>query len=80
MDLKPTNIIFENEGLQNILLLDFGISKIERENQITEVIGISHCYCPPEIIDNGISKVSAKSDIFSAGMFINLIFFLMHFI
>ena len=50
MDLKPKNIIFETEDFKKILLLDFGISKIKKQNEDpTNMIGMSYHYSPPEV-------------------------------
>eukprot|EP00828_Plagiopyla_frontata_P007063 TRINITY_DN13243_c0_g1_i1.p1 TRINITY_DN13243_c0_g1~~TRINITY_DN13243_c0_g1_i1.p1 ORF type:complete len:275 (-),score=36.01 TRINITY_DN13243_c0_g1_i1:38-862(-) len=69
LDLKPSNIIFKDESLQNICLLDFGISKIQNDGtQSTDVLGLSYFYCPPEISQTEKSKISKKSDIFSLGI------------
>ena len=32
LDLKPPNIMFKNQSLTDIVLIDFGISDIYREN------------------------------------------------
>ena len=68
MDLKLANFVFKSSTLKKIILLDFGTSKISRINQNTELIAITHSYCPPEVKDNGKSEVSPKSDVFSLAM------------
>ena len=35
MDLKPDNIMFTTQELKEIVLLDFGISNIYKENEAT---------------------------------------------
>eukprot|EP00828_Plagiopyla_frontata_P014797 TRINITY_DN1928_c0_g2_i6.p1 TRINITY_DN1928_c0_g2~~TRINITY_DN1928_c0_g2_i6.p1 ORF type:complete len:262 (+),score=22.25 TRINITY_DN1928_c0_g2_i6:140-925(+) len=69
LDLKPQNIIFKDQSLNAICLLDFGISKIQKDsNQSTDVLEISCFYCPPEVSQTERSYVSSKSDIFSLGI------------
>ena len=60
--------------MKEIVLLDFGISKISRNDQDTGVIAMSYYYCSPEVKNDDISKVSQKSDIFSVGMSIDYLF------
>lgn len=62
--------MFKNSSLKKIILLDFGVSKVFRDNSMTGIIAISTFYCPPEINEAGKSEVSDKSDIFSLGMFV----------
>ena len=54
--------------MKKIVLLDFGISKISRNDQDTGVIAMSYYYCSPEVKNDDSSRVSQKSDIFSVGM------------
>eukprot|EP00828_Plagiopyla_frontata_P014800 TRINITY_DN1928_c0_g3_i3.p1 TRINITY_DN1928_c0_g3~~TRINITY_DN1928_c0_g3_i3.p1 ORF type:complete len:223 (+),score=7.11 TRINITY_DN1928_c0_g3_i3:228-896(+) len=69
LDLKPSNIIFKDANLKDICLLDFGISKIQKDStKSTDVLGISYFYCPPEVSQTERSLVSNKSDIFSLGI------------
>ena len=35
LDLKSKNIMFETSTFKNIILLDFGISKLFKQNQLT---------------------------------------------
>ena len=49
MDLKPKNLVFNSNKLKKIILIDFGISKIAKENEETDVLGMSYCYCAPEV-------------------------------
>ena len=58
--------------------MDFGITKIFKENEKTDVPALSYYYSSPEISDNGKSQVTPKSDIFSFGLsfiYLFLIFF-----
>ena len=74
MDLKPKNIVFKTSSMMEIVLLDFGISKISRNDQDTPTIAMSYYYCSPEVKNDNSSKISQKSDIFSVGMFIDYFF------
>ena len=69
LDLKLQNIMFKTHKLDSIVLLDFGISKIEKEDASTDIIGLSLRYCSPEVSIGKKLKISAKSDIFSFAMF-----------
>ena len=44
---------------------------------MTNAIGMTPSYCSPEVKTSDYSSVTTKSDIFSAGMFVHLIFYLM---
>ena len=37
MDLKPDNIMFATKELKEIVLLDFGISNVYKENEATKI-------------------------------------------
>ena len=68
LDLKPANIMFKTNELKEIVLLDFGISKDYKENEMQKISSMTHAYCPPEIKLNYLSQISPKADIFSFGM------------
>lgn len=51
MDLKPSNLVFKNSSFKKIILLDFGISKIEKNNNNTNILAISYHYSAPEVKD-----------------------------
>ena len=70
MDLKPDNIMFKSQELKEIVLLDFGISNIYKENEGTKIFGMTPDYCPPEIKYHDLSYITPKADIFSFGMFL----------
>ena len=70
MDLKPDNIMFKSQELKEIVLLDFGISNIYKENEGTKIFGMTPDYCPPEIKYHDLSYITLKADIFSFGMFL----------
>ena len=74
LDIKPKNIMFKNQSCKKIFLLDFGITKFEK-NFETEILGMSYFYSAPEVSLTNKSLVSSKSDMFSFGMFIILLFF-----
>ena len=78
MDLKPDNIMFKSIELKEIVLLDFGISNIYKENKPTKIFGMTPAYCAPEIKFHDSSFITPKVDIFSFGMypFINFIEFI----
>ena len=61
--------MFKNESLTEIVLLDFGISEIYWKNEITNVMGLTFAYCPPEIKLYDKSKISPKTDLFNFGMY-----------
>ena len=67
LDLKPKNIMFKNSKLKKIVIIDFGVSTVDRQID-TDILGFTAFYCPPEIKE-GKSDVSEKSDIFNLGMF-----------
>ena len=69
MDLKPDNIMFKTQELEEIVLLDFGISNVYKENEGTKIFGMTPLYCPPEIRYHDLSYITPKADIFSFGMF-----------
>ena len=70
MDLKPLNIMFTTKELNEIVLLDFGISNVYKENEATKIFGMSPKYCPPEIRYHDMSYITPKADIFGFGMLI----------
>ena len=57
--------------------MDFGITKIFKENYKTDVPALSYYYSAPEISDNDKSQVIPKSDIFSFGL--SFIYFIFNF-
>ena len=49
LDLKPSNIMFVTNALDQIVLLDFGISKSFIQNHSTLLVGLTLYYSPPEM-------------------------------
>lgn len=62
--------MFKSKSLTDIVLLDFGISDLCRENQGAKIMGMTPNYCPPEIKFYDLSKISPAADIFSFGMYL----------
>ena len=70
--------MFQKHDLKDIVILDFGISNVYKENQPINIFGMTPFYCAPEIKYHDLSYVSPKADIFSFdfsfGMLINLFY------
>lgn len=66
-DIKPENLLFIDEGMDKLVLVDFGISKIIEEPQelLTTVCG-SPGYTAPEILKG--KKYSKPVDLWSIGV------------
>ena len=60
--------MFETWAYKKIILLDFGIAKIFKENEETNVPAISYYYSSPEASNADKSRVTPKCDIFNFGM------------
>ena len=69
-DLKPENILISNSG-DNLKLIDFGLSDNETNFQL-KCPGYSPDYAAPELVKE--RKSDARSDIFSIGKLMVLIF------
>ena len=69
LDIKPANILLNNEGAS--VLIDFGLSKQydEQGSQTSSTpVGISHGYAPMEQYNpGGVSTFTPQSDIYSLG-------------
>ena len=52
LDIKPANVMFKTQDFEEIVLLDFGISKFikDDDNYYDKVFGMTICYSPPEIV------------------------------
>ena len=68
-DLKPENIIIDTScpGYMKVKIIDFGISSIKSEGQLSTTICGSLHYIAPEILRNEM-YVGTKADIWSAGV------------
>ena len=64
--------MFKTNEMKEIVLLDFGISNVYKENEGINVFGMTPTYCPPEITLVDLSFITPKADIFSFGMFLTL--------
>ena len=62
--------MFKSKMFEEIVLLDFGISNIYKENKPTKIFGMTAAYCPPEVKIHDLSYITPKADIFSFGMFL----------
>ena len=69
LDIKPSNILLDDEG--NVVLIDFGLAKqYDNAGQQTSTtpVGISHGYAPIEQYrSGGVSAFSPATDIYSLG-------------
>ena len=65
--------MLEESSHEKIILLDFGITKIFKDNLDTDVTAISYFYSSPEVSNIDKSRVTPKSDIFSFGMYLYLL-------
>ena len=61
--------MFATQELTDIVLVDFFISNVYKENEGSEILGITLKYCPPEIKFKDLSYITPKADIFNFGMF-----------
>lgn len=65
MDIKPENILLDNDG--NIKLIDFDHSVIGTKRTLRETAGTER-YLPPEFIDKKEAIFSTEVDIYSTGV------------
>ncbi len=71
-DLKPENILFtekEEDNLDNIKIIDFGLSRNYTRNKLSSPVGTCY-YVAPEIL---IKDYSEKCDIWSAGIILYIL-------
>lgn len=66
-DLKPNNLIVDNN--KNIVLIDFDrmIKKPNLDDSDQMTLSFSHVYCAPEIINSSLN-ITEKADIYSIGL------------
>ena len=69
--------MFKSEDLKEIVIIDFGISKIVRTDVTTKLFACTANYSPPEVLTS--NYFYKESDIFSFGMYyfflnLNLVF------
>ena len=66
--------MFKSKDLEEIVLIDFGLSNFYKKNEMAQIFGMTPAYCSPEITQgNSMSLISTKADIFSFGMYIQII-------
>lgn len=76
-DLKPENIMFRKEGLNDLVICDFGLGTYAEEEKYLFVRCGTPGFVAPEIIN--IRDMSTKSDpisdVFSAGLIFHYLIF-----
>ncbi|MEO7091704.1 MAG: serine/threonine-protein kinase, partial [Polyangiales bacterium] len=72
-DVKPANaLLIEKDGLERVVLVDFGLSRLRSPDRPAESAGGTPAYMAPEQMMEG--RVDARSDLFSAALvFVNLL-------
>jgi hypothetical protein len=66
-DVKPANaIVIERDGLERVVLVDFGLARLRAPDQPAESAGGTPAYMAPEQMHLG--RVDARSDLFSAAL------------
>lgn len=66
-DIKPANaIVFERDGVERVVLVDFGLSRLRPPDRPAESAGGTPAYMAPEQMMEG--RVDARSDLFSAAL------------
>ncbi len=69
-DLKPENLIFRDENLNSLVIIDFGLSTTCKDEPLTTRCG-SPGYVAPEILNN--LGYGCKADIFSLGVILYIL-------
>ena len=71
LDLKPKNIMFKTKELNEIVLVDFGISKVFKHSKSTLMIAYTPDYIAPELKTSlKVTINSSAADIFSFGLYL----------
>lgn len=72
-DVKPANaIVIEKDGIERLVLVDFGLSRLRSPDRPAESAGGTPAYMAPEQMMEG--RVDARSDLFSAALvFVHLL-------
>jgi len=66
-DVKPANaIVIERDGVERVVLVDFGLARLRAPDQTAESAGGTPAYMAPEQMHLG--RVDARSDLFSAAL------------
>ena len=66
-DVKPANVIVvERDGVERVVLVDFGLSRLRSPDRPAESAGGTPAYMAPEQLVDG--RVDARSDLFSAAL------------
>ncbi|MFN0253128.1 MAG: protein kinase domain-containing protein [Kofleriaceae bacterium] len=66
-DVKPANaIVIEKDGVERVVLVDFGLSRLRSPDRPAESAGGTPAYMAPEQMMAG--RVDARSDLFSAAL------------
>jgi len=66
-DVKPANaIVIERDGIERVVLVDFGLARLRAPDQPAESAGGTPAYMAPEQMHLG--RVDARSDLFSAAL------------
>ena len=66
-DVKPANaIVVERDGVERVVLVDFGLARLRAPDHPTESAGGTPAYMAPEQMHLG--RIDARSDLFSAAL------------
>ena len=69
MDLKPANIMFKEEDMKKIAIIDLGSAKFIGDHLNNDSPALTKDYCAPELNFYTSENVTDKTDIFSFGMY-----------
>jgi formylglycine-generating enzyme required for sulfatase activity len=66
-DVKPSNAVVVGRGAsERVVLIDFGLSRLRRGDQLAEAVGGTRAYMAPEQLNAW--RVDERSDVFSAAL------------